>query len=337
MKEVIMNVLLTQITFIIILLGLIYFLIRLFSSVNYQKKFDKFSLTSSKNKSLSIFDKILVKFWKFIRKISKILLKSKLLVKYSMQYDKYITYEEQEDKDSLNYISLKLFLVFLFLLLNILTAILKIHKFSIVSFLFTIIISFFAPDIVLKIKFQSKRKRVNEDLYSAILIMNNSFKKGENILKSIEAVIRKMDGPIKDEFKKIHTDISYGLSLEIAFNRFYKRVKLSDAKILSNYLSLLSKSEGNMDAIFFVIEKTLYAKKEINDEVESIYISSKFVLKFLIFIPLLFLIVFYLVKKAYFEVLFTTNLGLILISIFIILYTMSILLFMKVLKVKIDE
>ena len=80
--------------------------------------------------------------------------------------------------------------------------------------------------------------------------MNNSFKAGSNVTKAVETVIDELDGPIKDEFRKIYIDINYGLSLDVVFNRFYERVKLEDAQYLTSSLSLLNKTGGNIVKVF---------------------------------------------------------------------------------------
>ena len=77
-----------------------------------------------------------------------------------------------------------------------------------------------------------RKKKIQDDLLKAVVIMNNSFKSGRNIMQAINTVEEELDGPIADEFKKISLDISYGLSIDTVFNRFYNRVGLEDAKYI---------------------------------------------------------------------------------------------------------
>ena len=84
-------------------------------------------------------------------------------------------------------------------------------NFSAISTLFTVniihiilafIIGFYLPDIFLQLEYQQRRKRVEEDLLKAIIMMNNAFKSGRNIMQAVEIVMTQLEGPISDEFKK---------------------------------------------------------------------------------------------------------------------------------------
>lgn len=335
MKEVIKRVLIKELGLIFILLVLIASLIQIFRSVKFQKKFDKFSLTSEKNINDSIFDKLEKRFWLFIRNISKILRKSKILNKCSKSYDRYILYTEKDEKDSLNYISLKLFLCVFFLSLNVITALFKVHKFSIISLVITGGISFYLPDIVLKLKFKRKKKSVQNDLIKALIIINSSLKNGRNILKAISDVTRKLDGGVEDELQKIYEDMTYGISPEEAFLRFAKRIRVKNAYIIAESLLVLSKSTGSMKDIFEVIQHIIEDRQKAYNELKYNKKVVRFLLRVILPIPIAILLVIYLINPSYFNILFSSVLGHIFIAIFIVIFIMIALLFKKVLKVKI--
>ena len=119
--------------------------------------------------------------------------------------------------------------------------------------------------------------------------MNNSFKSGMSIMQAIEIVKNELDGAIGDEFKKIHLDLSYGLSVEIVFNRFYERVKLDDVKFITTSLTLLNKTGGNIVKVFKSIEREFFDKKKLNDELKTVTASSIFVYRFLLITPFIIL------------------------------------------------
>jgi tight adherence protein B len=335
MNKVMLNTIILQIFIIASFIILTIFVIKQYTTSKLEKRFKPFSLTSNNINEISIFDKIINILWKITKKISKLLDKSNFAKKYSKSYEKYISYEEKDYKDSIDYISIKTLISLIFIIISSIIMLLKTNKIMFLGLLLSFLIGFFIPDIYLKLTFMKKRKRIEEDLSKAIIIMNNSFKAGRNIMQAINAVKTTLDGPIADEFKKIYLDITYGLSLEVVFNRFYERVRLDDAKYIASSLTLLNKTGGNIVKVFDTIEKSIYDKKKLRNELNSLTASSVFVFRVLILLPFIFTLFISILNPSYFEPLFSTTIGIFMLSIIIILYILYIIVIKKVLKVKI--
>ena len=163
--------------------------------------------------------------------------------------------------------------------------------------------------------------------------MNNSFKSGRNIMQAIETVKDELSGPIAEEFKKISLDISYGLSLDVVFNRFYNRVKIEDAKYIASSLTLLNKTGGNIVKVFSMIEQSFFEKKKLNDELDSLTASSRFMFKTLVALPIVFVVLISILNKDYFKPLITSALGFAILFIIVLIYIAYIIVIKKVLKV----
>lgn len=153
-------------------------------------------------------------------------------------------------------------------------------------------------------------------------------------MQAVDIVKRELEGPIKDEFKKIYMDMTYGLSVEIVFNRFYERVKLEDAKYISSSLSLLNTTGGNIVRVFGSIEKSIFNKKKLRNEMKSLTAASIFVYRILVFLPLIFSFLIFVLNPTYFNPFFKTPFGLLLFLLIIVLYISYIVVIKKVLKVK---
>ena len=64
----------------------------------------------------------------------------------------------------------------------------------------------------------------------------------------------------------MHQEMKYGLSVDVVFDRFAKRMNLEEAEYLSSSLTILNRTGGNIVAVFNSIEKTLFDKKKLNEE-----------------------------------------------------------------------
>lgn len=329
------QILITQGITICLLLILILFLLRQRRVIKYEKRFEKFALLSAKEHEKSFFDLLYQFFWKQLQNLSKFLSKSVVLKKYSMKYERFIRFEQREEIQPIDYISLKFIIAFLLVLLNIITAMFQLISLGIMNYLLAFLLGFYLPDIFLQLEFQKKRKQVEEDLLKAIIIMNNSFKSGRNIMQAVEIVKNELEGAISDEFKKIYMDMTYGLSLEVVFERFYNRIQLDDAKYITNSLTMLNKTGGNIVKVFGSIERSFFEKKKLKNEMQSLTSASIFVFRILCVLPFLFIFFIFLLNPGYFDPIFETTLGHIALLFIVLLYTLYILVIKKVLEVKI--
>ena len=314
-------------------LGVIYVL-RLSRSMRLEKRLASFALTSSKDQEISFFDELLVYVWKFIHILTKIFKKSVVLRNYGRRYEKYIAYLDRNKKDGIDYVSIKFFIAFIVFVLGVISLIMHQDSFDSMIWLLIMILSFFLPDIYLAILFNQKRKRIEDDLLRSIIIMNNAFSSGKNIMQAIMMVKTELDGPIQDEFEKIYLDITYGLSLDVVFKRFYERVKIEDVQYITTSLTLLNKTGGDIIRVFSRLEKSILERKNLRSELKSLTSSSRFVFKFLVFLPFIFAAIIFILNPTYFSPLVSSSLGIFMFVIILLLYVLYIWIVKKLLEVK---
>ena len=251
MKDgVILELLIIQILVITLLIGIIIYIIYARHNIALERKFSKYTVSRLVNTEISIFDKLVLKLNILIKKVSSIINKSEVLRKYGISYEKHIPYDKIDDRKGIDYVSIKLLLGVLTIILYIFTEMFQYSKITFAGVVLSFAIGFFITDIFVQIEYKKKRKEISEDLLKAIIIMNNSFKSGMSIMQAIEIVKNELTGALGDEFKKIYLDMSYGLTIEVVFDRFYNRVKLDDAKFITTSLTLLNKTGGNIVKVF---------------------------------------------------------------------------------------
>jgi len=332
-----MNLVLLFILQLILIILLLIFLYGLFKEsrvIDIEKRLSTYSIPSVDEQSIPMFEKLFKSIWKLIRKLDKLWEKSDLLNRYSKRFEKYINYKELDYKSGYDYLSVKFLVSLLFALIYIISGITQ-NNFNSYVLLLVIIVSYFIIDIYLMIDYKKRKKQIEHDLLNAIIIMNNAFKSGMNIMQAVEIVKEELSGPIQDEFKKISMDIDYGLSLEVVFDRFYKRVKIEDIKYITSSLSLINKTGGNIVRVFGSIEKNFYDKKKIKDEMDSLTSSSKFMFKLLIIMPIILCIIIFMLNPEFFTPLLTTSLGKIISLVIILLFSIYVLIVKRIMRVEV--
>lgn len=319
-----------QIGILLVVVAIIVFLLKYIRSIKLEKRFSKFTINSSKNTSISLFDNLYNQYINFIDKLSTLLSKSVFLTNRSKRYSKY----NMDDKENIKFMSRKIVIGIIFIVVAIIVKLIQSMILKPYEMIIPFIIGFYTLDIIYLYKYAIYRKKIENDLLEAITIMNNSFKAGRSIVQAIDVVAIELKGPIASEFKKISLELSYGLDIEVAFKRFADRIKLDDAIYLTSSLSVLNKTGGNIIKVFDSIEKNMFNRKKLEDELKSLTSSSKLIMYVLIFVPIAFILFIALINKGYFEPLLSNPLGLILIAIMIVIYITYIIVVKRVMRVR---
>ena len=323
-----------QVLLILGLVGLLIFLLVINRIVLLEKRFIKYTVNPLKDSSKSIFDKIALKLRGITYRISDSLDRFESARKGSKKYQKYVDAFSDNKFTAIDFISMKIITAFTFLIASIIIQTLRFRILNIFELVIPMAFGYFLLDIIYYYKYYKYRKKIEKDLLQAIIIMNNCFKSGRSITQAIGIVAEQLDGAISDEFKKMSLELSFGLDIEVVFDRFAKRIKLEEAAYLTSSLSVLNKTGGNIIKVFTSIEKTLFNRQKLNLELKSLTGSSRIIMYALTIMPVLFVIVISLISKDYYAPLFTSPLGFIIIGAIIILYIIYIIVVRKIMKVR---
>ena len=251
----------------------------------------------------------------------------------SNRYGKYIVIGD--DVSYVRFIINKLLIAILFLMLVILSFTIQGKVVNIFGFIFSFIIGYYIYDIYLVVNNRIKIKKIRNDMLRAVIIMNNAFKAGKSIMQAVEIAGKELPEPIKGEFEKIYQDMLFGLSADVVFDRFAKRIDIEEVRYISSSLTILNKSGGNIVNIFSSIEKTLFDKKRLEEELKNATAASNLVVKVLIAIPLIFVLIIYVLSPSYFSPLFSSVLGYFLLSVMVIMFIVYVIVLRRVMKVRV--
>ena len=266
--------------------------------------------------------------------IKKIVSKSVFITKHSKKFDKYVGIVDKIHKDGLELICSKIIVSIIFLLIAIFSKTIQFKSLTLEESFIPLILGYLILNLYYIIKYKQYRDRLENDLLQAIIVMNNSFKSGRSITQAIELVTKELDGPIADEFKLMHLQLQFGLSLDVVFSKFASRINIEEVNYLTASLTILNKNGGNIIKVFSSIEKTLFNKKKLKLELQSLTGSSRIIMYLLSCLPIFLVVVISFVNPNYFISLYTTTFGLIISFIAIIIYISYIIVIRKIMKVR---
>lgn len=327
---VILQVIITTFLFSVIILVL-----RKSISLKKERRIGYYSLEPLNDDDVLFSDKVTYGYLSFLKKVRPKIKKWKYFERKSVNYEKYIKYKYRDYFEPIDFITNKIVISLIFILLTIFSQVFAIKVLSIYELIINYFIGYYLLDIYLYFDYKRQIKLIENELLRAIIIMNNAFKSGKSTLQAIKIASEELPEPICDEFKKMYFDMKYGLSVDTVFDRFAKRVNIEEAVYLSSSLTILDKTGGNIVEVFSSIERTLFDKKKLKEELKNITASSNMIVKILFAVPFLFIMIIYLLNPSYFAPLFSLPLGYMIIAIVITMFIIYIVVLKKVLKVEV--
>lgn len=320
-----------QIIIMILLFIVIIYLIRENIAIKHEIRIGAYSIDSEKNVDLSFIEKLKKRYYKVLKKLRKPI--GNMFKMTKKKYEKYITYGSDK-LTAEDFVTNKIIISLFFVILTIMSKIIQQDEITIFNIIINLLIGFYILDLYLFFDNKKKTKLIKNEMLRAIIIMNNAFKSGKSTLQAVEIASKQLPDPINKEFYKIYKEIKYGLSVDVVFERFSKRVNIPEAKYLSSSLTILNKTGGNIIKVFSSIERTLFDKMKLEEELKNLTSSPNFVVKILLFVPFVFVGLIYLLNPTYFTPLFTSNLGLLILGVIIVMFILYILFLQKIMKVR---
>ena len=327
------NTLLVQIVMIVLLIGVIVTIFLVNRAYTIEKRYKKYSLEPLNNKEIPLLDKLSRFYNKLKRRISKSIVKSKLLKDYSKKYEKYLNRTKRIREKPIDFISTKIIWGVIAVIFIFAVDVLKYTSITFYQLTLFFLLGFFIPDIYWKYKNKLRQKQIEKDMLKAIIIMNNSFKSGLSIMQAIKMVSNELDGPISEEFRKMYMDISFGLDMDLVFERFSKRVNTEEAAYIRTSLSVLNKTGGNIVEVFESVEASAFTRKKLKEELKALSSSANAIYKILLSVPVIIVLVIYLLNPTYFAPLFKTTIGLFILITMLVMYITYILIIRRIIKV----
>lgn len=326
---------LLRIVLVIILFVIVAYVIRISKANRKAKRISRYSIEPVVNNSSSYIDRILNNYYRFIKKMRIYINKNFYLKRSAKKYDKYVSYNNHNVIEGVDFITTKFAIAIIFTVFTVFSQVFSLRLLNFFDFVINFVIGYFILDIYLYFSYKKKKKKMATDLLRAVIIMNNAFKSGKSTLQAIKITSDELEGPLKDEFKKMYLDMKYGLSVDTVFDRFAKRVGIDEAVYLSSSLTILNKTGGNIVEVFSSIERTLFDKKKLDEELKNISSVPKLVVKVLIAVPIIFAIVIYFLDPEFFAPLFGSVLGYMIVGILLIMFIIYIFLLIRILRIEV--
>jgi tight adherence protein B len=191
------------------------------------------------------------------------------------------------------------------------------------------------PGVVVRYLYHKRLEKFDVQLMDALNMMSNAIKSGLSFLQVIQLLERELPNPSKQEFAMVIKENRIGVPLNEALLNMSKRVPSPDLFMIVNSVVTLSQQGGDLSEAFETIAHTIRERQRVNEKIKTMVsagVTQGFILSSL---PFVMMGLFYMTQPAHVTILFTTNLGLVMLGMMLVLIGLGALWIKKILTIEI--
>jgi tight adherence protein B len=162
-----------------------------------------------------------------------------------------------------------------------------------------------------------KKRRENKFLNAfpdAVDVITRGIKAGLPLLDSIKIIANDAPEPAKSEFKAIVETQTIGMPLGEACAKLYERMPLPEANFFGIVISIQQKAGGNLSEALGNLSRVLRDRKKMKAKIQAMSMEAKASAVIIGSLPICVALLVYLTSPDYIELLWTTELGRIMIA-----------------------
>lgn len=189
-----------------------------------------------------------------------------------------------------------------------------------------------------------KRKRLeklNLEFKEGILLLSSFLSAGYSVENAFSASVKELvllygeEGFITREFSHIESQVRMNRSVEKALSEFAKRSGLEDVKNFAEVFAAAKRSGGELVSIIGHTSNVIRDKVMVRQEILTLTAARQFEQKIMNLLPIFIVLYIDMTSPGFFDIMYTTGLGRVLMTICLIVYALAYWLAGRIMNIEI--
>jgi tight adherence protein B len=161
------------------------------------------------------------------------------------------------------------------------------------------------------LKFLKKRRetRFLEALPDAVDVIVRGIKSGLPLLDSLRLIASEAPEPVRSEFRAIMETQTIGIPLGEACLKLYERIPLAEANFFGIVISIQQRAGGNLSEALGNLSRVLRDRKKMKAKIKAMSMEAKASASIIGSLPIVVMALVYFTSPSYIELLWTEQLG----------------------------
>src|SRR5438046_2413839 len=188
-------------------------------------------------------------------------------------------------------------------------------RWGIVQGVLAAVIGYLVPGMYVKYRIGRRLKAFNGQLGDTLSLLSNALKAGFSFAQAIDTVAKNAVAPIGDEFARAVREMNLGGSPDEALGNITKRIASADFDLVATAYSIHRTVGGNLAEILDNIAYTIRERVRIKGEIQTLTAQARASGSIITALPILLAAFMFFVTPTYFQPMFGSIIGWILLSI----------------------
>ncbi len=180
---------------------------------------------------------------------------------------------------------------------------------SFIASIFVGFISYMLPLLYFKRKLQERNLKFEKSILDLTVGLVNGMKSGQSLPQALEAVNKRMTGPMNEEIMICLREQRLGVDIAESLERLYNRMPSEDLHLLVTAIKLTARSGGSLVDVMEKMIDTIRARSDFQEKLKTMTAQGKFEALAISLSPLLAFVVFYIIDPELMSPMLTTVLG----------------------------
>src|SRR2546423_7353479 len=177
------------------------------------------------------------------------------------------------------------------------------------------IVGYLVPGFYVKYRIGRRLRAFNGQLGDTLTLLSNALKAGYSFAQAIDTVAKNAVPPIADEFARAVREMNLGGSPDEALSNITKRIASADFDLVATAYSIHRTVGGNLAEILDNIAYTIRERVRIKGEIQTLTAQARASGSIITALPILLAVFMFFVTPTYFQPMFSSIIGWILIAI----------------------
>ena len=191
----------------------------------------------------------------------------------------------------------------------------------------------FAPTMALRVALNRRADKMREQLPDVLTIMASSLRAGHSFLQALDTVAREIPAPANVEFQRLVAEIRLGRPAEDALEALADRVGSADFRWAVLAVNIQREVGGNLAEILDNVAETLRERATMRRQIRVLTAEGRLSAWVLALLPFAIALYMFAVNPGYVTLLFTSQIGLIMLGTGGVLLVLGILWMRKIVDI----
>jgi len=197
------------------------------------------------------------------------------------------------------------------------------------------IVGWMAPLWYYQWKLKERRDKFELRILDLTMGLANGLRSGQALPQGLEAIARRLDGPIQEELMVVLREYRLGLELADSLERMYQRMPCEDLRLLVTSVRLTTQSGGSMAEVLGRMTEMIRGRTEFQGKLRTLTAQGRFEAIAISASPLVAFIILYITDTELMAPMLRTTVGWCGIGAVILLETIGFYIINKIVTIEV--